>query len=247
MMAVVASAVSTDTAEGGLTRMRAGSGRPNTRTTRPIVALAATVLATILATTITPAAAHHVGSYVPRDNAITTNFKQIKFSVQAKRFDVALQLFEQGAVRAEMRAQAATLPPGLEDGTRAALRASDGLETERRLMIFFAALARDLAVEADRRLAEPAVTPETRAATGRKFLEAIWRYYNLVDFAVAMRDNKSSVAVRLAFDEAEGYVKPETGGAAPDDPAKARQPIQRIAQVLSTLIETSSTSARRSS
>jgi len=200
-----------------------------------------------LVTIITPAAAHHVGSYVPRDNAITTNFKQIKFSVQAKRFDVALQLFESGAVRAEMRAQAATLPSGLEDGTRAALRASDGPEAERRLMIFFAALARDLAVEADRQLGEPGVTPETRAATGRKFLEAIWRYYNLVDFAVAMRDSKSSVAVRLAFDEAEGYVKPATGGAVPDDPAKARQPIQRIAQVLSTLIETSSTSARRSS
>jgi hypothetical protein len=213
-----------------------------------LTALATTILATtILATIITPAAAHHVGSYVPRDNAVTTNFKQIKFSVQAKRFDVALQLFEQGAVRAEMRAQAATLPPGLEDGTRAALRASDGPEAERRLMIFFAALARDLAVEAHRQLGEPGVTPETRAATGRKFLEAIWRYYNLVDFAVAMRDSKSSVAVRLAFDEAEGYVKPATGGAAPDDPAKARQPIQRIAQVLSTLIETSSTSARRSS
>ena len=213
-----------------------------------LTALATTILATtILATIIAPAAAHHVGSYVPRDNAVTTNFKQIKFSVQAKRFDVALQLFEQGAVRAEMRARAATLPPGLEDGTRAALRASDGLEAERRLMIFFAALARDLAIEADRQLGEPGVTPETRAATGRKFLEAIWRYYNLVDFAVAMRDSKSSVAVRLAFDEAEGHVKPATGGAAPDDPAKARQPIQRIAQVLSTLIETSSTSARRSS
>jgi len=247
MTAVIASAVSTDTNEGGLTQMRAGSGRPNTRTRCPIMALAATALATILAATITPAAAHHVGSYVPRDNAITTNFKQIKFSAQAKRFDVALQLFEGGAVRAEMRAQAATLPSGLEDGTRAALRASDGPEAERRLMIFFAALARDLAVEADRQLGEPGVTPETRAATGRKFLEAIWRYYNLVDFAVAMRDSKSSVAVRLAFDEAEGYVKPATGGAAPDDPAKARQPIQRIAQVLSTLIETSSTSARRSS
>ena len=213
------------------------------------MALATTTLAAITLATVvaSPAAAHHVGSYVPRDNAVTTNFKQIKFSVQAGRFDVALQLFESGAVRGEMRAQAATLPSGLEDGTRAALRASDGLEAERRLMIFFAALARDLAVEADRRLGEPGVTPETRAATGRKFLEAIWRYYNLVDFAVAMRDSKSSVAVRLAFDEAEGYVKPATGGAAPDDPAKARQPIQRIAQVLSTLIETSSTSARRSS
>jgi hypothetical protein len=197
--------------------------------------------------TAAPAHAHHVGSYVPRDNAVTTNFKQIKFSVQAKRFDVALQLFESGAVRAEMRAQAATLPAGLEDGTRAALRASDGPETERRLMIFFAALARDLAVEADRRLGDAGATPESRAATGRKFLEAIWRYYNLVDFAVAMRDSKSSVAVRLAFDEAEGYVKPAAGSATPGDPAKARPPIQRIAQVLSTLIETSSTSARRSS
>jgi hypothetical protein len=214
----------------------------------PSVLSVLTALATVMLATITsPAAAHHVGSYVPRDNAVTTNFKQIKFSVQAKRFDVALQLFEAGAVRAEMRAQAATLPVGIEEATRAALRASDGPEVERRLMIFFVALARDLAVEADRQLGEPGATPESRAATGRKFLEAIWRYYNLVDFAVAMRDSKSSVAVRLAFDEAEGYVKPAAGGATPDDPAKARRPIQRIAQVLSTLIETSSTSARRSS
>ena len=231
----------TRAAKGSRVFGRAEPGRAYFRTPSVLSVLMA------FATMIGPAVAHHVGSYVPRDNAITTNFKQIKFSVQAKRFDVALQLFEQGAVRAEMRAQAATLPPDLEAGTRAALRASDGLEAERRLMIFFAALARDLAVEADRQLGEPGVTPETRAATGRKFLEAIWRYYNLVDFAVAMRDSKSSVAVRLAFDEAEGYVKPATGGAAPDDPAKARQPIQRIAQVLSTLIETSSTSARRSS
>jgi hypothetical protein len=195
---------------------------------------------------VSPAAGHHVGAYVPKDNAVTTNFKQVKFSVQAKKFDVALRLFETGAVRAEMRAQRATLPAGLEDGTRAALKAHDGLEVERRLMIFFAALARDLALEADRQLAESGGTVEGRAATARRFLEAIWRYYNLVDFAVAMRDNKTSVAIRLAFDEAETYVKPTTGGATPDDPAKVRPALQRIAQVLSTLIETSST-ARRSS
>jgi hypothetical protein len=194
-----------------------------------------------------PAAGHHVGAYVPKDNAVTTNFKQVKFSVQAKKFDVALRLFETGAIRAEMRAQASTLPPGLEEGTRAALKAHDGPEVERRLMIFFAALARDLAREADRQLAEPGGTVESRAATGRRFLEAIWRYYNLVDFAVATRDNKTSVAIRLAFDEAETVVKPATGGAAPDDPTKARPPLQRIARVLSTLIETSSTSARRDS
>jgi len=205
--------------------------------------LAATILATlaVLAATAAPASAHHVGAYVPRDNAVTTNFKQVKFSVQAKKYDVALRLFDEGPLRAEMRAQAATLPPGLEDGTRAALAAGDGPEVERSLMIFFAALARDLALEADRQLARPDATPETRVATGGKFLEAIWRYYNLVDFAVATRDNKASVAVRLAFDEAEAFVKPAAGGAAPADPAGMRVPLRRIAQALSTLIDASST------
>ena len=206
--------------------------------------MSAALLAVIVTAVASPAAAHHVGAYVPKDNAVTTNFKQVKFSVQAKKFDVALQLFEAGALRAEMRGHAATLPAGLEEGTRAALKAGDGAEVERRLMLFFAALARDLAREADRHLA--AATVEARAATGRKFLEAIWRYYNLVDFAVSMRDNKTSVALRLAFDEADTYVKP-TAAAAPLDPGRLRQPFQRIADILSTLVEASSTQARRDS
>ena len=206
-----------------------------------LTVLVTTILTALVAIT-SPAAAHHVGSYVPQDNAVTTNFKQVKFSVQAQKYDVALRLFEAGPLRAEMRAHAATLPPGLEDGTRAALAAGDGREVERRLMIFFAALSRDLALEADRQIARAEASAEARAATGRKFLEAIWRYYNLVDFAVATRDNKASVAVRLAFDEAEGYVKPANAGAVPVDPAGLRKPLQRIAEVLSTLIDSSSTS-----
>ena len=206
----------------------------------------AALLAVIVTAVASPVAAHHVGAYVPKDNAITTNFKQVKFSVQAKKFDVALRLFEAGALRSEMRAHAATLPAGLEEGTRAALKAGDGAEVERRLMLFFAALARDLAREADRHLADGAATAEVRAATGRKFLEAIWRYYNLVDFAVSVRDNKTSVALRLAFDEADTYVKP-TAAAAPLDPGRLRQPFQRIADILSTLVEASSTQARRDS
>jgi hypothetical protein len=208
-------------------------------TTRAI--LAPTILAT-LSILVAAASAHHVGTYVPKDNAVTTNFKQVKFSVQANKFDVALRLFDTGPLRAEMRAHSATLPPGLEDGTRAALAARDGPEVERRLMVFFAALSRDLALEADRQIARPDATTQTRVATGRKFLEAIWRYYNLVDFAVATRDNKASVAVRLAFDEAETYVKP----GAPADPAGIRRPLQRIAGVLSNLIEASSPTPRRS-
>jgi hypothetical protein len=190
-----------------------------------------------------PAAAHHVGAYTPRDNEITTNFKQIKFSLQAKKFDVALHLFEEGALRAAMREKAGTLPAGLESETRAALQSNDALEVERRLMIFFAALARELALEADRQLADGKLSREARAATGRRFLEAMWRYYNLVDFAVSSRDNKSSTALRLAFDEAEGYVK--TTSASEAD--KLREPLRRIAQLLSTLIDTSSTLPRRDS
>ena len=218
-----------------------------------------------LALLLAPAAAgaHHVGTYVPQDNEITTNFKQVKFSVQAKKFDVASRLFEQGALRAEMRAKAATLPPGLEAATRAALQARDALEVERQLMLFFAALARELALEADRRLADPKLPLEARAQTGQRFLEAIWRYYNLVDFAVSSRDSKTSVAVRLAFDEAEGYARSTAAPAAvnpcagvktaagraqvPPDPSKLREQLRRIAQVLADLIEASSTPARRNS
>ena len=200
-----------------------------------------------------PALAHHVGAYVPRDNEVSANFKQIKFSIQARKFDVALRLFEAGALRADMRAQAARLPAGLEEATRAALGAGDGPRAERDLMVFFAVLIRDLALDVDGRLADTKAAAAVRAAAGRKYLEAIWRYYNLVDFAVTQYDPKAAVAVRLAFDEAEGYAQggPAAvgGSAAPEssrvtaravaapDPEKMRAPLQRMARTLSGLIE----------
>ena len=204
--------------------------------------MARVALALLLALA-TPAVGHHVGAYTPRDNEITINFKQIKFSLQAQKFDVALRLFDEGALREAMREKAGTLPAELERGTRIALQSKDGVEVERRLMIFFAALARELAIEADRQLGAATLSREARAAMGQRFLEAMWRYYNLVDFAVSSRDNKSSTAIRLAFDEAEGYVK--TTSAAEAD--KLREPLRRIAQVLSTLIDTSSALPRRDS
>ena len=205
-----------------------------------------------------PAAGHHVGAYVPRDNEISANFKQLKFSIQARKFDVATRLFETGALRTEMRAQAARLPAGLEETTRAALVAGDGPRAERGLVVFFAALIRDLALEADRRLADTREPAPARVSTGLKLLEAIWRYYNLVDFTVGQYDPKAAVAVRLAFDEAEGYAQgspaPAGNSAAPESrrvttarpvaspaPEKMREPIQRIAHTLSGLIETSMT------
>ena len=204
-----------------------------------------------------PATGHHVGTYVPRDNEISANFKQLKFSIQARKFDVAARLFETGAIRAEMRAQGGRIPSGLEEATHAALAAGDGPRAERSLTIFFAVLIRDLALEADRRLADAREPAPARVATGLKLLEAIWRYYNLVDFTVGQYDPKAAVAIRLAFDEAEGYAQgspsPAADTVAPGSrrvsspppaapaPEKMREPIQRIARTLSGLIETSTT------
>ncbi len=196
----------------------------------------------LLATLAASADAHHVGSYVPRDNEISANFKQIKFSVQAEKFDVARRLFEAGALRRELRKQAATLPPGLEASIRGALTAHDARTAEAGLMVFFAALVRGLAIAADRQLADATVPAAARVAGGGKMLEAIWRYYNLVDFAVSERDPKAATAVRLAFEEAEGYVK-----APPPAPERLRPPLIRIARVLAGVIEASSPSARRDS
>ena len=200
-----------------------------------------TILGTLVATAA-PAAAHHVGAYVPRDNEISANFKQIKFSVQAGKFDVARKLFEQGALRRELRREAATLPPGLETSIQHALSAGDARAAETGLMVFFAALVRDLALEADRRLADAQAPPAARVASAGKILEAIWRYYNLVDFAVSQRDPKAATAVRLAFEEAEGSVKAPTPA-----PEQVRPPLTRIARVLAGVIDATSPSARRAS
>jgi hypothetical protein len=192
---------------------------------------------------VAPALAHHVGSYTPRDNEVSANFKQLKFSIQANRFDVARRLYDTGPLRRELQGRATRLPVGLDDAIRGALEAGDGRAAERGLMVFFAALIRDLALEADRQVGDQAAPVTTRATAGRKFLEAIWRYYNLIDFAVSQRNPKASTAMRLAFDEAEGYVKP---GAAPDLD-KVRPPLQQMARILTDVIRASSPSARRDS
>ena len=206
-----------------------------------IVAIGAAVIVSLAAT---PAPAHHVGAYTVRDNAVSANFKQIKFSLQAGKFDVALRLYEEGALRQEMRAQAKRLPAGLDDTVRAALRARDPKTTETALALFFTALSRDLALEASARLADPGASAETRSAAGAKFLDAIWRYWNLVDFAVSERDPKSAVAMRLAFEEAEGSAKRVSTGA---DPTRLRASLARIADTLADIIQTLSDTKRRQS
>jgi hypothetical protein len=181
-----------------------------------------------------------VGAYTPRDNEVSANFKQIKFAMQARKFDVAERLYRQGALRRELQGRAATLPAGLEEAIAAALHAGRVGEAERGLMVFFLALIQDLAAEADRQLAAAAPAP-ARAAAGRRILEAIWRYYNLVDFTVGQHDARAAAGIRLAFEEAEESVK--DGSAAPE---RARAALARIARHTSEVIRTSSPARRDS-
>jgi hypothetical protein len=197
------------------------------------VALA--TMATVVALVVTgagPVRAHHVGAYVPRDNDVSANFKQLKFSLQARKFDVALRLYERGALKRELRARAKTLPAGLDARIGTALQAGDARTAETGLMIFFAALVRELALDADRMLADTRTPASARVAGANKFLEAIWRYYNLVDFAVTERDPKTATAVRLAFDDAEGGAK-----AKPPEPDRMRAALQRMADALTHVTE----------
>jgi hypothetical protein len=186
------------------------------------LARAAPLVVLAVALAAAPAASHHTGVYTPKDNAITTNFKAIKFSVQAGKFDVARRLFDEGALRKEM-------PKSLEARARAALVAGDAAGVERALMLFFVSLARDLALEGERQLGAGA----DAAVAGPRFLEAIWRYYNLVDFAVGQRDAKASVAMRLAYDDAEGATKPDA-----TDRARLREALGRMAQILGGVVQT---------
>ena len=201
-----------------------------------------TTLTVALAVTTTPtrAAAHHVGTYTARDNEISQNFKQIKFALQARKVDVAAKLFDEGAVRREMKAQAARLPAGLEARTQAALREGDVPRAEAGLAALFAALARDLAVEADRKVVDPASDPQARIAAASRFLDAIWRYWNLIDFVASQRDPKAAVAIRLAFDEAETFTRGK-------DAARLRAPLARITQTLDGVVRTLETVTRRDS
>ena len=206
---------------------------PARRRQRAAVFFAATIL---LLSAAPLASAHHVGAYVPRDNEVSANFKQIKFSVQAQKFAVAATLYEGGALRRELLKQTATLPPGLDASIRGALKAGDAQRAETGLMVFFAALVRGLALEADRQLADARAPAAARVAGGGKILEAIWRYYNLVDFAVSQRDPKAATAVRLAFEDAEAQTKVPA-----PQPERMRPPLATIARVLAGVIEASST------
>lgn len=153
-----------------------------------------------------PVGAHHVGVFIPKDDNITKNFKDIKFASQAGRFDVALKLFDDGIVHATMEKHEKSLPGGLEDGFRASLRAKDLPGVELRLTIFLAFLTKERVRDAMTRLQNPGLASELRREHARKLLDAAWRYYNLADFAISRQDPKASAALRMAFEDAYTFL-----------------------------------------
>jgi len=191
---------------------------------------------------VAPAAAHHVGAFIPRDDDITKNFKEIKFAVEAARFELALKLFDDGVIHATMEREDKRLPRGLEDGLRAALRGKDRAGVEVRLAVFLTFMTRERLAFALERLGRADLPAERRRAQVRRVLDAAWRYYNLVDFVVVSRDAKTSAALRLGFEDAYTYlgsamVDPMWAGAASTGASRVDE--GKAASVIAELIETS--------
>lgn len=193
--------------------------------TRVVVIVLALLVSAAL---LVPAAAHHVGVFTPKDDDITKNFKDIKFASQAGRFDVALKLFDEGIVHATMEKSEKALPPGLEDGLRAALKAKNLPGVELRLAVFLAFMTRERIRSASEKLQDPSLSAEQRLEQGRKLVNAAWRYYNLGDFVISRQDPKASVTLRTAFEDAQtflGGVMIDPMWAAGSNPCNPRPPV----------------------
>ncbi len=170
---------------------------------RPGATLAGFLLSVSL---LAPAGAHHVGVFTPKDDDITKNFKDIKFASQAGRFDVALKLFDEGAIHVTMEKFEKALPPGLEDDLRAALKAKNLSGVELRLALFLAFMTQERTRGALERLRVESSPFEQQRQQALKLLSAAWRYYNLADFVISRQDPKASVALRTAFEDATTYL-----------------------------------------
>ena len=172
-----------------------------------------------------PAAAHHVGVFIPKDDDITRNLKEIRYAAEAGRPVLAVKLFDEGIVHATMEKEEKRLPRGLEDGLRAALHRQDRPGTELRLAIVLTFLTRERLSDARGRIHRPDLRPERRREQARKLINAAWRYYNLADFVITAQDARTGVALRMGFEDAQTYlggmmVDPMWAAAANAEPAE---------------------------
>ncbi len=201
-----------------------------------------------------PAAAHHVGAFIPKDDDVTRNLKEIRFAAEAGRPVLAVKLFDEGIVHTTMEKEEKRLPRGLEDGLRAALHRQDRPGTELRLAIFLAFLTRERLSDARARIHRPDLRPERRREQARKLINAAWRYYNLADFVITAQDARTGVALRIGFEDAQTYlggmmVDPMWAAAANAKPAepdegKATAVIDGMVRILAQLMADAARIAR---
>jgi hypothetical protein len=209
----------------------------------------------LLAGIAAPADAHHVGVFIPKDDDLTKNLKEIRFAAQAGRPELAVKLFDDGIVHATMEKQEKRLPRGLEDGLRAALQRQDLPGAELRLAIFLAFLTQERLGEAKTRLGRSDLAPERRREHGRKLITAAWRYYNLADFVISAQSPKAGAGLRMGFEDAQTYlggimVDPMWAAAATAKPAepdegKASAVLARMLDILRTFVGEADVVARR--
>jgi hypothetical protein len=198
----------------------------------PAVALAAALLGSA-----GPAAAHHLGVILPRDDAITASFKRMKVFLEQRRADLLRKEFAaEPAVLRRMAEADARYRTGLKADTERALAAGDVDGTERALVRLFCLIAREKVTETLGRLARPDLTVARKSDQGIKLMAAAWRYYNLVDFRVSAAAPKISSGARVAFDEGEAYLGKSAKGLKAFDEGKARDALTRFQDLMTEFL-----------
>jgi hypothetical protein len=202
------------------------------------VRLASALLAAaVLATPGGPAAAHHLGVIVPRDDEVTLVFKRIQGFLKERRFDLATKECEATPLGRRLAEVSGPGAPDVRAELRAALARRDAAGTELALARFFLVLLRGLLGEALGRVNDGGLAERTKADQSLKLLAAGWRYYNLVDYTLYQRDVKAALRVRLAFEDAEAALGGSRAQQARFDEAAARLALERFRALASEILE----------
>lgn len=197
----------------------------------------AVLVALVLGAWGPPAAAHHLGVIVPRDDEVTLGFKRVRALLKEGRFHLAARECEATPLGRRLAEVSTQGGPDVRAEVRAAIAQRDGPGAEQALMRFFLAVLRGLLGEALARVDDPGPPERARAEQALKLLAAAWRYYNLVDFTLYQRDAKAALRARLAFEDAEASLGGTKAKGARFDPPAARRALGAFRALVSEILE----------
>lgn len=195
------------------------------------------LLAACLAAGAVAAHAHHLGTYVPKDDEITASFKRMKVFLEQRRADLLRKEFtEDRWVQRRMAEVDAGYGSTLVADMETALAAGSVDDAEQSLVRYFCFVAREKAQDALHRLGDARLTPRQRGDQGMKLLAAAWRYYNLVDFRVGNAAPRVATAAKVAFEDAEYYLGASSKGRQVYDEARAREALTRFRDLMTEFL-----------